>query len=633
MPTYQANEKLLARAPPHAKFKFMNSLRARDVEVTDAIRLEPRSTLCEQAESRLHKRLLGYFTYPRPKTPSAGVAGGYRKQVEDSLKEFTRGSVATGKGRRAMPSSMQNTGIGEATLPHQTKSKPQTSRFRRVLRRLDMALFTLCAILFLDQLTGSAAMGVQSISLWLLTLVFFFIPYGLITAELGSTYTEEGGIYAWVRRAFGPVWAGRTAWLWWVSVAIWLPSVCILFAVIFSDAFALEMDQSTKILMIIALIWLIVGITIVTLDLGKWVPNLGAAFKVIVIIALGLGGIVYAWKHGAANGFITVSDLIPSLNSTLYFYPIIVYNFLGFELMSGAGEEMKNPARDVSFAIVRSGALIAFFYLVATIGMLLVVPAEYFNSNLTLGLPNTFRCMLGTIDNLVWTTGSGTIDDPTLIHTYTCLVGKPGDNALVIALCVMLLYSLVANMVTWSMGANRSAAEAANRGDLPSLFAKLHSTYRTPAHSAVLTGVISTGVLVGFLVHQGFLESDFDWNHFKTNFSTLFWITFAFSVVVFLLPYLLLFASFLKLRLADPNTPRPYRVPGGYPTAILLTIVCILFILVAIGLLLFPGVNEGIDKIDMDQAKFIGAWLLATVGAGEVLVRFAQWRWRALANV
>jgi len=84
MPTYQANEKLLARAPPHAKFKFMNSLRARDVEVTDAIRLEPRSTLCEQAESRLHKRLLGYFTYPRPKTPSAGVAGGYRKLSRSS---------------------------------------------------------------------------------------------------------------------------------------------------------------------------------------------------------------------------------------------------------------------------------------------------------------------------------------------------------------------------------------------------------------------------------------------------------------------------------------------------------------------------------------------------------------------
>src|SRR4029078_9323770 len=521
-----------------------------------------------------------------------------------------------------MPSSMQNTGIGEATLPHQTKSKPQTSRFRRVLRRLDMALFTLCAILFLDQLTGSAAMGVQSISLWLLTLVFFFIPYGLITAELGSTYTEEGGIYAWVRRAFGPVWAGRTAWLWWVSVAIWLPSVCILFAVIFSDAFALEMDQSTKILMIIALIWLIVGITIVTLDLGKWVPNLGAAFQVIVILALGLGGIVYAWKHGAANGFITVSDLIPSLNSTLYFYPIIVYNLLGFELMSGAGEEMKNPARDVSFAIVRSGALIAFFYLVATIGMLLVVPAEYFNSNLTLGLPNTFRCMLGTIDNLVWTTGSGTIDDPTLIHTYTCLVGKPGDNALVIALCVMLLYSLVANMVTWSMGANRSAAEAANRGDLPSIFAKLHSTYRTPAHSAVLCGFISTIVLVVFLSMYGSLDK---------NFSTAFWQTFAFSLVVFLIPYLLLFASFLKLRLADPNTARPYRVPGGYPTAVLLTVVCTLFILLSIGIIV--SINSNTSEIDWKQAGVIFFGVFLTVVVGEVLVLLARWRQGALEKV
>src|SRR5690349_18797574 len=100
-----------------------------------------------------------------------------------------------------MASSMQNTAIGQATLPRSTKSTAQTSRFRRVLRGLDMALFTLCAILFLDQLTQSASMGVQSIVLWLVTLVFFFIPYGLITAELGSTYAEEGGIYAWVRRA------------------------------------------------------------------------------------------------------------------------------------------------------------------------------------------------------------------------------------------------------------------------------------------------------------------------------------------------------------------------------------------------------------------------------------------------
>ena len=77
------------------------------------------------------------------------------------------------------------------------------SGFRKTLGRLDMTLLTVCAILIVDQLAASAAVGVQSIFCWLLTLLFFFVPYGLITAELGSTYPQEGGIYAWARRAFG----------------------------------------------------------------------------------------------------------------------------------------------------------------------------------------------------------------------------------------------------------------------------------------------------------------------------------------------------------------------------------------------------------------------------------------------
>jgi len=185
-----------------------------------------------------------------------------------------------------------------------------------------------------------------------------------------------------------------------------------------------------------------------------------------------------------------------------------------------------------------------------------------------------------------------------------------------------LLYSFVANMVTWSMGANRSAAEAANRGDLPSIFAKLHSTYRTPAHSAVLCGFISTIVLVVFLSMYGSLDK---------NFSTAFWQTFAFSLVVFLIPYLLLFASFLKLRLADPNTARPYRVPGGYPTAVLLTVVCTLFILLAIGIIVI--INANTSEIDWKQAGVIFFGVFLTVVVGEVLVLLARWRQGALEKV
>lgn len=446
-------------------------------------------------------------------------------------------------------------------------------RFRRVLHGLDMTLFTVCAILIIDQLAASAAIGVQSIFWWLLTLLLFFIPYGLITAELGSSYPQEGGIYAWVRRAFGPSWAGRTAWLWWVNVAFWMPSVYILFAGVLAELVAPEMGLWTKIAIALALTWLTVGINIMTLNVGKWVPNIGAAFKVIIMLAIGMGGIAYAMRHGVANRF-SLETMRPSWGASLAFLPVIVYNYLGFELMSGAGEEMENPARDVPRAIIRSGAIIAFFYVFATVGILLALPVE--DIGLIEGLTDTFRRLFGA---------------------------AAGGDIAVYALGGMALYTFVANMVTWTIGANRSAAEAAGRGDLPATFGKLHPTYRTPASSAILCGAIGSAMIVLY----GFLAK---------NAEDLFWTTFAFSSVVFLLPYFLLFLSFLKLRRSDAATPRPYRVPGGYGVAVLLAATCMAFILQAIVFFIYtPG------EFDPAYALAVVGGVAATVVVGEFLVR------------
>lgn len=449
---------------------------------------------------------------------------------------------------------------------------PTTPRFRRVLHGLDMTLFTVCAVLVIDQLTAAASIGVQSIFWWVFTLFLFFIPYGLITAELGSTYTEEGGIYSWVRRAFGPLWAGRVAWLWWVNVAFWMPSVYILFSGILAEVIAPDMSLWTKILITLGLTWLTVGINIITLEVGKWVPNIGAIFKVVIMLSLGIGGIAYAMTHGAANEF-SISTLTPHWGDSLAFLPVIIYNFLGFELMSGAGEEMENPARDVPWAIVRSGTLIAFFYIFATVGILLALPVA--DIGLIKGLPDTFQKIFGA--------------------------GISG-NIPVIALCVMTLYTLVANMTTWTIGANRSAAEAANRADLPAIFAKLHPIYKTPASSAILCGIIASAVL---LVYGWLAKSSED----------LFWTLFAFSSVVFLLPYFLLFLSFLKLRRIDAGVHRPYRVPGGYPVALLLSVVCMLFVLQAIVFFVYkPG------AVDLTYVSAVVGGVLLTVIVGEFLV-------------
>ena len=56
-----------------------------------------------------------------------------------------------------------------------------------------LTLFSVCAVLVVDGLTASASIGPSSITWWIITLILFVIPYGLISSELGTTYPGEGG--------------------------------------------------------------------------------------------------------------------------------------------------------------------------------------------------------------------------------------------------------------------------------------------------------------------------------------------------------------------------------------------------------------------------------------------------------
>ncbi len=85
--------------------------------------------------------------------------------------------------------------------------------------------------------------------------MLFFIPYGLITAELGTTYPEQGGLYIWVRNAFGERWAARTTWLYWINVALWMPSVYVLFAGMFAQLFIPDLSLWGQIAIGVLMTW------------------------------------------------------------------------------------------------------------------------------------------------------------------------------------------------------------------------------------------------------------------------------------------------------------------------------------------------------------------------------------------
>jgi amino acid transporter len=131
------------------------------------------------------------------------------------------------------------------------------------------------------------------------------------------------------------------------------------------------------------------------------------------------------------------------------------------------------------------------------------------------------------------------------------------------------LYTFVANMITWTMGANRTAAQAADEGELPAVFGRLDPVNKTPIGANIITGIVSTVVIVLY----GFMAGDA---------SDLFWTLFKFSSIIFFLPYLLLFPAFLKLRKKDAAVERPYRMPGNHIFAVIVATICELFIIQAI---------------------------------------------------
>jgi len=108
--------------------------------------------------------------------------------------------------------------------------------------------------------------------------------------------------------------------------------------------------------------------------------------------------------------------------------------------------------------------------------------------------------------------------------------------------------------VPWTIGANLAAAESAQQGDLPKIFAKTHPERGTPVGAAMLTSVVGTVFTVGYAGLFSLTDGAID---------DVFWNLFAFSSVIFLLPYIVMMLAFGKLRQIDPTRERPYRVPGG----------------------------------------------------------------------
>jgi len=377
-----------------------------------------------------------------------------------------------------------------------------------------------------------------------ITLVVFFVPYGLMTAELGAAWPGEGGLYVWVPRGLGPRWGSLAAWFYWINTAYWTPSVYMVFAGTFQTIFLegrlpapLEAGSGAiwlQAAIAILLTWFTVGIGVVRLEVAKWGAQPGAAGEGVESSSGSASSASRRSSPGARQPTkFSLGGLLPSWGDSLTFLPVLLYNAMGFELMSGAGDEMKHPQRDVPRAILLSGLVIAVAYSLGALGVLLAVRSR--------SLEPRDRHLGRTRDPR----GSG-------------LRG----GTLVLLLGIGFLYACVANIVTWTWGRTGSRRQQPPRlgagGPRAAPPALQH-----PLHGLRDHGVVSTLLLVGNAALSSRAESD-----------NVFWMVFKLSGVCFLISYLMVFPAFLALRYRRPTSHAPTGCRVAVPAAWGAALVC-----------------------------------------------------------
>ena len=93
------------------------------------------------------------------------------------------------------------------------------------LSLFSLVMITVGSVDSVRNLPATALFGSHLIFFFILGAVMFLIPCALVSAELSAAYPKQGGIYVWVREAFGKRFALTAIWFQWIENVIWYPTI------------------------------------------------------------------------------------------------------------------------------------------------------------------------------------------------------------------------------------------------------------------------------------------------------------------------------------------------------------------------------------------------------------------------
>lgn len=401
---------------------------------------------------------------------------------------------------------------------------------RRALRMgvFTLAMINVSAIVSLRGLPAESTYGLSSAFYYIFAAVFFLIPVSLVAAELTTGWPEKGGVFRWVGEAFGPRLGFLAIWLQWIQTTIWFPTVLTFAAV--SIAFmgpnqswdaALSSNNVYVLCLVLLVYWLATFLNFRGMrtsgSITKWGSLLGTVIPAALLVLMGM---IYWGMGNPIDISMQASDFVPDLSNfnNIVLAASIFLFYAGMEMSAVHVKDVENPGRNYPLAIGMASVITVLIFVFGTLAIGFIIPKSQIN---------LVQSLLVAYDKLFAYFGLGWLGP-------------------VMALC--LTFGVLAQVVAWVGGPSKGLLEVGRAGYLPRF---MQYTNRN-------------GVQVGILLIQGFIVTLLSiFFVVLPSVQAAYQIISQLTIILYLIMYMLMFASAIYLRYRDPDTPRTFRIPGG----------------------------------------------------------------------
>jgi glutamate:GABA antiporter len=393
---------------------------------------------------------------------------------------------------------------------------------RRTLTTFALIMITIGSVDSIRNLPATALFGSALIVFFLLGGIFFLIPSALVSAELASSWTEQGGVYVWVREAFGVPVGYMAIWFQWLENVIWYPTILSFIA----GTLAYLIDPSlihNRVFLIIVILVTFWGITIFNcfgMQASSWFASFcgvtGLLLPMLLIILL---GVIWVISGRPVHIVFSHHQWLPHLSDPNMWISLtgVMMSFCGMEIATVHAQDVKNPQKTFPRALLLSSGIILVTLIFGALSIASVLPKN--NISLIAGIMQAFGAFFNAYH----------------LHWLLPIIG------------ILLLIGGLGGINNWVIAPTRGLLIASKDGTMPPHLQKENRRH-APQNLLIWQAVIASILSLVFLL--------------LPSVNAAYWFLTALASQVYMLMYILMFAAGIYLQIKHPSRPRPFRIPG-----------------------------------------------------------------------